>query len=52
MRLMVETAGKKLAAKVDRSPAEEDMLDMMLHGENRVSVDQLKAVLDWYSAQA
>ena len=51
MELMVKTAGKGLAEKTDRTPEENDMLDMMLHGGERVKVENLSAVLDWYSAQ-
>ena len=51
MELMVKTAGKSLAAKPDRTPEEDDMLDMMLHGGQRVSIENLRAVLDWYGAQ-
>ena len=50
MSVMVKTAGKELAAKQVRTPEEEDMLDMMLHGGNRVNSENLKAVLDWYGA--
>ena len=48
MEIMVKTAGKCLAAKEVRTPEENDMLDMMLHGGERVSFVNLKAVLDWY----
>ena len=51
MEIMVKTAGKGLAEKSDRTPAEDDMLDMMLHGGERVKAENLRAVLDWYSAQ-
>ena len=51
MELMVKTAGKGLAEKTDRTPEENDMLDMMLHGGERVKVENLSAVLDWYSAR-
>lgn len=51
MNMMIKTAGKQLAAKPDKTSEEEDMLDMMLHGGNRVSVDNLKAVLEWYGTQ-
>ena len=27
------------------------MLDMMLHGGQRVGIENLRAVLDWYGAQ-
>ena len=51
MEIMVKTAGKALAEKKDRTPEEDDMLDMMIHGGKRVNVENLSAVLDWYSAQ-
>ena len=51
MAIMVKTVGKSLAAKKDRTPEEDDMLDMMLHGGKRVRIENLSAVLDWYSTQ-
>ena len=51
MEIMVKTAGKGLAEKSDRTPEEDDMLDMMLHGGERVKEENLSAVLDWYSVQ-
>ena len=51
MEIMVKTAGKGLVEKSDRTPEEDDMLDMMLHGGERVKEENLDAVLDWYSAQ-
>ena len=51
MEIMVKTAGKSLAKKKDRTPEEDDMLDMMLCGGERVKAENLSAVLDWYSAQ-
>ena len=51
MEIMVKTAGKGLAEKSDRTPEEDDMLDMMLHGGERVKAENLRAVLDWYNAQ-
>lgn len=51
MEIMVKTADKGLAEKSDRTPEEDDMLDMMLHGGERVKAENLRAVLDWYSAQ-
>ncbi len=50
MELMVKTAGKNLAEKKERTPDEDDMLDMMLHGGERVKAENLSAVLDWYGA--
>lgn len=51
MELMVKTAGKALAAKDNRTAEEEDMLDMMLHGGNRVCAEHLQAVAAWYGTQ-
>ena len=51
MEIMVKTAGKALAEKKDRTPDEDDMLDMMLHGGERVKEENLGAVLDWYNTQ-
>ena len=51
MEIMVKTTGKGLAEKTDRTPEEDDMLDMMLHGGERVKEENLSAVLDWYSAR-
>ena len=51
MEIMVKTVGKALAEKKDRTPEEDDMLDMMLHGGERVKAENLSAVLDWFSAQ-
>ena len=52
MEIMVKTAGKGLAEKKDRTPEEDNMLDMMLRGGERVSVCNLRAVLEWYNAPA
>lgn len=51
MEIMVKTAGKGLAEKKGRTPEEDDMLDMMRCGGERVKAENLSAVLDWYSAQ-
>ena len=51
MEIMVKTAGKGLAEKSDRTPEEDDMLDMMRCGGERVKEANLSAVLDWYSVQ-
>lgn len=50
MTAMKKTAGKKLAEKTDRTPDEDDMLDMMMHGGSRVRESNLDAVLSWYQA--
>lgn len=51
MQIMTQTAGKALAAKSDRTPDEEDMLDMIRCSGERICPDHLKAVLDWYNEQ-
>ena len=51
MEIMVKTVGKSLAEKKDRTPEEDDMLDMMRCGGERVKAENLRDVLDWYSAQ-
>ena len=49
MNIMVKTAGKALTEKSDWTPEENDMLDMMLNGSERVCLENLEAVLDWYN---
>lgn len=51
MDILVRTAGKGLAGKQNRTPEEDDMLDMMLHGGERVCPQNLQALLDWYAGQ-
>ena len=51
MEIMVKTAGKSLAEKKDRTSEEDDMLEMMIRGGERVKAENLSAVLDWYNAQ-
>ena len=51
MNIMVKAAGKSLAAKKVRTPEEDEMLDMMLHGGERVKAENLSAVLNWYHTQ-
>ena len=50
MNIMVKTAGKGLAAKTDRTPEEDDMLDMMVNGGRRVSLQNLRAIIEWYKS--
>ena len=51
MELMIRTAGKALAGKKDRTAEEDDMLDMMLRGGERVRRENLMEVLEWYHLQ-
>ena len=48
MNVMVKTVGKGLANKTDRTPGEDDMLDMMVNGGKRVSLQNMKAITEWY----
>ena len=50
MNVMVKIAGKGLANKTDRTPAEDDMLDMIVNGGKRVSLQNLKVVTEWYKS--
>lgn len=49
MTVMAKTVGKSLSEKTDRTPEESDMLELMLHGGNRVSQENLKEVLLWFN---
>ena len=49
MSIMVKTAGKALADKKDRTPEEDDMLDMMMNGGERVKVQNLGEIMNWYN---
>ena len=51
MEIMVKTVAKVWPQRKDRTPEEDDMLDMMLHGGERVKAENLSAILDWYRAQ-
>lgn len=48
MTMMARTAGKKLADKPDRTPEESDMLELLVHGGNRVSAENLTGIVNWY----
>ena len=50
MSIMVKTAGKALANKQDRTPEEDDMLDMIINGKKRVTGENLNEVLWWYDS--
>ncbi len=51
MEIMVKTTVKNLSARKNRTADENDMLDMMLHGGERVKPENLSGVLAWYNAQ-
>ena len=48
MTMMAKTVGKGLADKNDRTPDEDVMLELLLHGGNCVSMENLK---EWFSRQ-
>ena len=48
---MVKTAGKGLADKQDRTPDEDALLEMMLHGGSQVSAENLALVLAWWKEE-
>ena len=48
MSMMIKTAGKALAEKTDRTPEEDDMLDLMMNGGSRVSLENLAGPIEWY----
>lgn len=48
MNIMIKTVGKELADKTDRTPEEDDMLDMMMKGSERVKVQNLNELIHWY----
>ena len=48
MSVMSKMVAKKLAAKSERTPDEEDTLDLFRNGGSRVSLENLKPVLEWY----
>lgn len=47
MLLITSTAGKALAEKMDRTPEEDDLLELMEHGGSRVSLENLKMPIQW-----
>ena len=48
MQTMKKTVGKGLSDKQNRTPEEDGMLNLMLHGGDTVSADRLDAVFSWY----
>ncbi|MGM9537365.1 MAG: hypothetical protein ACI3VN_03430 [Candidatus Onthomonas sp.] len=51
MTVMKNTAGKGLAEKENRTPEEDAMLELLLHGGSYVSEANLEAVLAWYGQE-
>ena len=48
MSIMMKTAGKALAEKEDKTPDEDDMLDLMMNGGSRVNMENLFGPIQWY----
>lgn len=48
MNLMVKMITKKLGAKTDRTQQENEMLEIMLHGGEKVCTENLGEVINWY----
>lgn len=48
MTVMAKTMGKKMAEKTDRTPEEDDMLELLTRGGSRVCAENLTEVVDWY----
>lgn len=48
MQAMSKTVGKNLTNKKGRTAEEDEMLDLLLHGKNRVSKDNLAEICKWY----
>lgn len=40
-----------MADKENRTPEEDDMLDMMMNGSERVRIENLKDMIDWYQRE-
>lgn len=51
MEIMVKSVGKALSDKENRTAEENDMLDMMLHGGNRVTAQNLRELENWAISQ-
>lgn len=51
MKLVGKALRKGLDEKTDRTAEEDDMLDMLIHGGDRVKAENLEEILNWYHAQ-
>ena len=50
INMVVKVTTKKLSEKSERTDAENDMLELMLHGGKRVNHENLKEVSKWYDS--
>lgn len=46
--MMKKTLGKELTEKADRTPEEDEMLDLLMNGGSRVSMENLSEPVKWY----
>ena len=52
MLVMSKTVAKKLATKPDRTPDEDDTLDLFQNGGSRVRLENLRPVLAWFQGES
>lgn len=52
MQTMKKTVEKQLEGKENRLAEEDDMRNLLLHGGNKVSADNLSEILSWYKQNA
>ncbi len=50
MKVMSKAVGKKLASKKNRTTEEDAVLEMILHGANYVSENNMKELFEWYDS--
>lgn len=50
MGTMMNTARKGLKKKADRTPEEDEMLDILENGENKVCEENLGQILNWMTS--
>lgn len=51
MNMVAKASLKELSQKDKRTAADEDMIDLLNNGGNRVNLKNLKSVIEWYQAQ-
>jgi hypothetical protein len=52
MKTMSKTIGKTLSNKPEKTAGEAEMLELMLHGGDRVSVENLEPVITWWKSRS
>ena len=48
MQTMKKTVGKGLEGKTNRTAEEDAILNLLLHGGNQVSADNLSEIINWF----